>query len=358
MGQKVNPIIFRVNQTNEWKSKYIEKKSTELSLVNFNDIEIKKFITQFFKTNGLIIQDLKTAYYNDTLHIFISYFSSLKSANFSRIINKTQKLQLIPIKKMGIRNKKKYSTSYNSIKHYLEYERLLYSKILKQNVTKKYYKKSRYTLYQDDYVLKNRKIRFLKYIKNYLVTKQQKTLDKLQMNFFFNRFLESLKKFTLNKMNISITLSKINASIKKNIQHQKLTVLKKKLVKLRKYEKNDFFKEGINILFLCCINKNTSKLLSDYIATQLRKLKRHNFFLRFVKNALLFFNDKNFSKINGIKIKIKGRFNRSPRARHRFIITGQGVPALTLNSKIDYAESTSFSANGTFGVKVWICEKN
>jgi len=80
--------------------------------------------------------------------------------------------------------------------------------------------------------------------------------------------------------------------------------------------------------------------------------------LRFIKNALLFFNDKNFSKINGIKIKVKGRFNRAPRARHKFIIIGKGVPALTLNSKIDYAESTSFSTNGTFGVKVWICEKN
>ena len=157
MGQKVNPIIFRVNQTNEWKSKYIEKKSTELSLVSFNDIEIKKFITQFFKTNGLIIQDLKTAYYNDTLHIFISYFSSLKSVNFSQTINKTQKLQLIPIKKMGIRNKKKFSTSYDSIEHYLNYESLFYSKILKQNVTNKYYKKSKYTLYKDEHILKIRK---------------------------------------------------------------------------------------------------------------------------------------------------------------------------------------------------------
>jgi ribosomal protein S3 len=98
-------------------------------------------------------------------------------------------------------------------------------------------------------------------------------------------------------------------------------------------------------------------LLSHFIATQLKKLKRHNFFLRFIKNTLLLFNTMTFSKLEGIKIKIKGRFNKAPRARHKIIAIGNDVPVLTLKAKIDYAETTSFTSNGTFGVKVWICEK-
>ena len=67
--------------------------------------------------------------------------------------------------------------------------------------------------------------------------------------------------------------------------------------------------------------------------------------------------NKEFSKCKGIKIKIKGRFNGAPRARDKYILIGNGVPALTIDSKIDYAEDVSFTANGTFGVKVWINEK-
>ena len=46
MGQKINPNILRIGKIKEWKSKYVEKKSTEFSTVLFRDLEIKKFIFQ------------------------------------------------------------------------------------------------------------------------------------------------------------------------------------------------------------------------------------------------------------------------------------------------------------------------
>jgi small subunit ribosomal protein S3 len=58
-----------------------------------------------------------------------------------------------------------------------------------------------------------------------------------------------------------------------------------------------------------------------------------------------------------MKIKIKGRFNGAPRAKHKIIIIGKGVPNLTIDAKIDYSEETAYTINGTFGVKVWIYEK-
>ena len=78
------------------------------------------------------------------------------------------------------------------------------------------------------------------------------------------------------------------------------------------------------------------------------------FFLRFIKATLIIFNNNPLSKLQGIKIQIKGRINGAPRAKHKIININNGVPVLSLNSKIDYSEATSYTTNGTLGIKVWI----
>jgi ribosomal protein S3 len=228
---------------------------------------------------------------------------------------------------------------------------------LKKNVQNKFFGKTEQILNKEKQIFKLRRIRFLKYYKNYLLTQKHKDASNIKTNSFLNKFFESLSQFTGNKTNVSLTVNKLNSNMKQNITKKKLKTLKKNLVKLRRYEQNDFFKEGVNIMFLSTTRKDSAKILSQYLAAQLRKLKRHNFFLRFIKNTLVLFNNKTFSNLEGMKIKIKGRFNRAPRARHKIIEIGNGVPALTIRSKIDYAETTAFTPNGTFGVKVWICEK-
>jgi len=151
-------------------------------------------------------------------------------------------------------------------------------------------------------------------------------------------------------MNIFLTLKQLNKNIKEKFNTEKIKSIKKGLVNIKKYEKNEFFKEGINTLYICSKKPNSSELLATFIATQLRKLKRHNFFLKFLKSTLAILESQN------IKIKIKGRFNGAPRAKHKIINVGNGVPALTMNSSIDYSEKTAYTSNGTFGVKVWIYE--
>lgn len=81
MGQKTNPIIFKLTNTHTktWESNYFEKKTTESALNNFKDLEIRKFIRKFFDYNGLTIHELKISYFNNVLHIFISYFATLKT---------------------------------------------------------------------------------------------------------------------------------------------------------------------------------------------------------------------------------------------------------------------------------------
>lgn len=339
MGQKINPIIFRLNDTHNWKSKYLEKKITETKTFSFKDIEIRNFIIRFFNYNGLSVHELKLSYCNNTLHIFISYLPTLKTISLINNNNKTQKIKLTT-KKVTSKKYFKYSKIKKNIKNFIKYKKL--NNLLMQS---------------DGQKLTLRRIRFLKYYKNYLLTKQYKQINTIQQNSFLTNFFISLSQFTNNKINISLVLNKLNNGINYKINQKEVKTLKKNLVKLRKYENNEFFKTGLNILFFCITQKNSAMLLANFIANVLKILKRHNFFLRFIKNTLTLLNTKSFSKLKGIKIKIKGRFNKAPRARHKIIEIGNSVPTLTLKSKIDYFETTSFSANSTFGVKVWISEK-
>ena len=184
----------------------------------------------------------------------------------------------------------------------------------------------------------------------------RKNLANLKIDYFLHQLFESLSLFVDRKFNIALTLKQLNNTINNNLTKSESQLLTKNLVKLRRYQDNEFFKEGVHILFLSTINKHSAHLLANFIANSLSKLKRHNLFLRFLKATLSLFYNKSFSVVKGLKIRISGRFNGAPRARSRDIKVGT-IPVLKINSKIDYHEATSFTSNGTFGVKVFICEK-
>ena len=99
------------------------------------------------------------------------------------------------------------------------------------------------------------------------------------------------------------------------------------------------------------LNNASAKLLAKFIIIQIRNQKRHNYFLLFLKRTVIAFNAIPTSKINGIKIIIKGRFNGAPRSRNRIIQSGQ-VPLQTISSNISYYNTKAFTVYGTFGIKV------
>ena len=176
----------------------------------------------------------------------------------------------------------------------------------------------------------------------------KKIFESLKMKLLIGKFFESLAHFTSKKFKFILILQRLNDNIKQTT--------KKKSIKLRKYRENKFFQEGIKTLFTCATNKKSSKLLAQFIAIQLKNLKHHNFFLKFIKDTLSLFKKNIFSKFKGIKIKVKGRLNGRPRARSRVIKIANNIPVLTIDSNINYSETTAFTPNGTFGVKVWINE--
>lgn len=192
-----------------------------------------------------------------------------------------------------------------------------------------------------------------KLIRKHKITNLKQVLF-IETNSFLEFFFISLQKFIPENFSVFVTLEKQNRKLI-FFKKKKAVILKRKqkLVSLRKYEQNTFFKEGINILLSFMINENSSKLLAQYISIQLKILKSHNFFIRFIKDLLTILNNKIFfSTIKCVKIKIKGRFNSRPRATSRITQILYSPPIMTQNINISYFEEVSFSVNGTFGIKV------
>jgi ribosomal protein S3 len=360
MGQKTNPILLRLGKTFEWKSKYYEKKLTEQPIYVFKDLEIRKFISQYFKNQGLTVQQIKLYHLENSLHICVSYFTALKSTLLINTINKAQRLKLSPQRNQQKRkSRKKHKKIKEHIQKILEYQKIDYTDNVRNLSETTLLKKASSVIENSNRTNKIRRIKLLKYYKKFILAKLHKTMGNIKNNAFIEKFIESLNGGFNKKIHIFLTLKQLNKNIKQTLTEEKLKLLKRTITQLRKYRQYDFFKEGINIILVSMTNHKSSTLLAEFLASQIKKLKRHNSFFKFIKTALTLFSSSSLShKIGGIKLKAKGRFNGAPRAKHKIINIGNGVPLLTIKSKIDYAESTAYTANGTFGTKVWIYEKS
>lgn len=340
MGQKINPNILRLSKTDNWNSKYAEKKSTEFYLYSSKDLEVKKFITTFFKKNGLDVHTCKLNYFNNNLNIFLCYKQNFNSTILVDNINKAQKITLNKKHPTVDAQRNKNTNVIKTVKNLYNYELLAKSRLLQKQP-------------------KKRRVKIIRYYKKFLSLKQNKTIRNLILNSFLKKFFESLNFFFDKLNNVNLILKPLDTNVRKIMKKRRLLTIKKKLIGLKKYQRNDFFKEGVNLVFLSVLNRNSSGLLAKYISDTLKKLKKHNFFLRFLTAVLTMFLKRKFSVVKGVKIKIKGRVNGVPRAKRKLIRIGKRMrmPVLRINSAINYAESTAFTANGTLGVKVWVHER-
>lgn len=91
----------------------------------------------------------------------------------------------------------------------------------------------------------------------------------------------------------------------------------------------------------------SAKLVAESIA---RQLERRSNFRRSMKMAL---QNTIQAGAKGIRIEVAGRLNGAEMSRREKMIEGS-VPLHTLRANIDYHCATSFTTEGTIGVKVWI----
>lgn len=331
MGQKTNPNILRLNINKNYFYRYLEKKSSELPLYDFNILEIKQFTYKFFEINKLHVNSCKINYsQNNILRFFITYCAVPCYATKSYKKKEKKKKNLI---------NPELTTFYSNFKSSKKL-RTRRIQVKKGNFFKR--------------KLKNFYFRYGRFHANFLL---KRTFLKTKSSYFLNYFCDSLSKF-LNKKNIKISLilTQLNSNETKKINKRTVEFLKRSISSLFFFKRFPYYRNGINILFLCAQRPDSISLLNNYIASVLPKQKHHLSFLKFVMQALVALKKNNkFSKIETIKIKVKGRINRRPRARHTFFELGHKrlLPVLSLNSKIHFSEKTSFTPNGTLGLKIW-----
>jgi hypothetical protein len=312
MGQKTNPSIYNHVEKLTKQSLYVERKTADHSVFLKRDLEVKNFSTKFFLIFQIIIAKSKMLFLNNRLYVHLPYCLEL-DCDF---------LSLDPL----------YRTSI--IRNCFSYRKIKKIKYLKGHVLKKSIKENTLLSKTVEYV-------------------SAKTNRTLELNLFLEGFSIGLMKFLRNKFYIYLILEKQNK--KAAAVQKKNMVLKRKdrLIKLRRYKDHEFFEQGISLITACIADNNASELLAKYIAVQMKKLKRHKLFIRFIRSALNLFSNKSFySKIKGIKIQIKGRFNNYRRAKVYIIKISSIPPALTKNARINFNEKISYTKSGTFGIKV------
>lgn len=167
-----------------------------------------------------------------------------------------------------------------------------------------------------------------------------------------------LNLYIKNKI-VNVKIQNLTKKFELNIKTKNSYYLdyKRVLPKLKRFLKAPYQKNFIKLLFIVVSEKGSAKLIADSIAFYITKnKKRHNYLLFILKFTLTEIINLNFSKIKGIKIVINGRFNGAPRAKQKLLKIGV-IPLQSFNTNVDYYHSTSYTQNGTFGVKVWICER-
>lgn len=308
-------------------------------------MEIRNYIERVFETNGIIVHDYKQHYNASTLNLYISYFVT---SDF--LFDSSQNLNKLVLKKAdgNLRNIQQKKTQKNSFSCEVSSSRItsglplnsrkLYN--IKQYLTRSLYSQAFYSFFEN--VRETRKNKYLQVAQS---------SENSNVEGFFTKTFAVLNSFLNTHLNIVVNFSCVN----KNVHFYKLTQ-KKTFISFQKFKNTPFFKEGIELLFNVAYNRNSANLLAKFIAFQLKKVKRHKFFLSFLKQILSVLLASSLAKIKGVKIIVKGRLNGVPRAKHKIIIIGD-VPVQTISAKLDYSQTTAHNSNGSYGIKVWVVEK-
>ena len=320
MGQKINPHILRLGiNNNEWNSKYLEKNIEEATLYTYKNTQIQKYIVRILNLLGLSVHTCKTRYNNNHVNIIVSYYCTKK---FFTLV---QKLSLTNKYKISLKKKKNLN-------------RIFYNNTA--NIRK----------------IPKKRLLILKYYKTILKKKKFNSNQLSYLNKFSNKIITSLSLYFSKQLNINLIMQNLNKGLGLRLLNKEAQLFRSLVLRLRKFSNNFFFKETISIILITIRIKKSAQFLGNFIANKLSFMKRHNYFLNFLKSSLEIFIKSTLSKILGIKIIIKGRFNGAPRARKKMISIGN-VPTQQIKSNLDYHEAVSFTNNGTFGVKVWISYK-
>lgn len=139
-------------------------------------------------------------------------------------------------------------------------------------------------------------------------------------------------------------------------------ILKDKLFFLQKNKDlKKYFSESVETLYfvLSTFGYGNAYLLSKLVVYMIENNRKHTLTTRLFKKSIdVFFEylPKHFLAVEGIRILVKGRFNK--RRRTKTIVAQKGEISLqTIKTPIDYHQTQAVTIYGTFGIKVWLAKK-
>ncbi len=322
MGQKANSTFLRLNLQETWNSNCLEKKKEESSSLFYIDIKLKNYFRQFFSKFGIFLISTKLTLSKYVCKVLFSFFISLKVI---KIINKILKKENILKQKSKYKKKKKQTLFFFN------------RKITLKNSAKKRI-----------FYIREKKLNYYK--------KKWKSKKKMILNRFNMQLLEVLKVYFNNKIKITLLFQKMNKGSSLRLKNKEAHIFRRIIMQLRYYMKFKYFKELVNIIIIVLKKKESAQLLVDYLVFQMSLSQQHNKYIRFLKQSLLLFFKSKIASIKGLKFLLKGRINGVARASIRGIEIGD-IPRNSLKKSVNLYKSTSYTNNGTLGVKLWVYEK-
>ena len=139
--------------------------------------------------------------------------------------------------------------------------------------------------------------------------------------------------------------------------------LPKTLVKLeapqvfKKYKRERFFWESLQLVNLVFKGYASASILGGLVYNHTRRNPKRIAFIAYLKRLLIWHFITSFkSRIQGVRVEVKGRFNAKSRAKKQIVSAGR-VRMHEKSSNVEYAFLEALTKFGSLGIKVWVCPK-
>lgn len=333
-------MIF--NNCHNIKSSYYETNKEESTLLNYQRVKIEQYLQHFLLQKGLLLQNLFFQVNERSINLIIYYYT----LNFDSTLSKTRTPKTcMRLKKIKLRlhSKKNKDVRARTLKKRINISDLLMLPEIRKSVSKEKYSDLRFS--SDVFIAK-------KY-KDFYNGVFYKTANVLKKNYFHEYILEAISLFLKKKFHVSLVFKSINRGISLTLTSIEKAFLKKQAILLKTHSKQKYFKDCLNLFIIGAKIRHSSKLFSIFLTEHLKYIKYHKPFLSFVVKLLRIIISSNNFVLKGIKFIVNGRLNNKPRSSSSVVILGN-IPTVTKSVEtIDYSESTCYTKNGTFGIKIW-----
>jgi len=349
MGQKINPIGFRLGIFRKWKYNWFleKKKYTDFLHLNF---EITRYFRGVFRNNNtrtLVVDCFISKISFSKIYIFVLFYRlrrKKKKFKKKKLVN-VQTNEISDLNEIDPRLKSIKRIRLNNIFNDILNAEKIYSKNIRLKNILNYYK-------QRSKKISSNKICFFKLNRKKKLVLRRKYIS-----------IKTIKKSLeiLTKANICLLLINAVSFIKfyeKNFkkdpkERNDYPYLERKLVKRYQSEVR-LAKDTLYVLFIALILKK-AEFLAKFIGYQLKRMpknRRQTKLLYYIRSLLRYSLKVQFDII-GIRIQFTGRINGRPRSKSTILNEGI-LPLQTQSANLEYGESFGITRYGTIGVKVWI----